>query len=177
MAVTTVFSALQLVLIFGLNRRIGLPDFWYVLHALYRQSGHTGVLGRRFLAPRIPLLDRVLLVVSYMKDSRFVGFLVVGSALSPRPCRGRFDACRAVSRFALGDDVITQYIQGIQFLPVCIMVSRQGRVVGTPFRCISCASQILLACINIEKETKCLCTYTFTLLRFVRHKRDTLFSP
>lgn len=26
--VTTIFSALQLVLIFGLNRRIGLPDFW-----------------------------------------------------------------------------------------------------------------------------------------------------
>ncbi|CAM9970789.1 unnamed protein product, partial [Ectocarpus sp. 8 AP-2014] len=52
--VTTIFSALQLVLIFGLNRRIGLPDFW----------------------------------------------------------------------FALGDDVITQYIQGIQFLPVCIMYLR-----------------------------------------------------
>ncbi|CBJ32848.1 conserved unknown protein [Ectocarpus siliculosus] len=52
--VTTIFSALQLVLIFGLNQRIGLPDFW----------------------------------------------------------------------FALGDDVITQYIQGIQFLPVCIMYLR-----------------------------------------------------
>ncbi|CAM9748257.1 unnamed protein product [Ascophyllum nodosum] len=54
--VTTLFSILQLVLIFGLNRKIGFPDFWWV--------------------------------------------------------------------FALGDDVITQYIQGIQFLPVCIMYLR-----------------------------------------------------
>ena len=37
---------------------------------------------------------------------------------------------RCVSRFALGDDVITQYIQGIQFLPVCIMVSRTLREEG-----------------------------------------------
>lgn len=38
--------------------------------------------------------------------------------------------CFVFCRFALGDDVITQYIQGIQFLPVCIMVSTKKRREG-----------------------------------------------
>ncbi|CAN0409795.1 unnamed protein product, partial [Discosporangium mesarthrocarpum] len=76
--VTSLFSGLQLLLIFGVNRRIGLPDFW----------------------------------------------------------------------FALGDDVITQYIQGIQFLPVCIMYLRMcpDGSEGATYAALTTLGNIALAC-------------------------------